>query len=181
MTDTKNKSGMTTKEMVLAAMMTALIVICSWISIPASVPFTLQTFAVFCTVSLIGGRGGLLSILAYLLLGAVGVPVFAGMKGGAGVLFGPTGGYLLGFLLIPLIYMAAQKVFGDHMVTNIAAMLLGLLVSYTLGTAWFIHESTKAVTLHQALKWCVIPFVIPDIIKMVLAVVLSSRVKKYVK
>jgi len=176
----RNHSPFTLREMILCAMMTALMVVCAWISIPTQVPFTLQTFAVFCTVFLLGGRSSFFSILTYIMLGAVGIPVFSGMKGGIGVLFGVTGGYILGFLFIALIYWGVQKVFGDHMVTNIAAALIGLLVCYAFGTAWFIHVYTDAISIHKVLKICVIPFIVPDLAKLAFAYVLTSKVKKQI-
>ena len=173
----KKRSSISVREMTAAAMMTAVTAVCAWISVPANVPFTLQTFAVFAAV-LILARGSLLSITAYLLLGAVGVPVFAGFKGGTGILLGNTGGYLIGFIFIPLICLGVEKLFGRKLIFTIPALIIGLFVCYTFGTAWFIHVSTKAVTVRQALKWCVIPFIIPDLAKLALAAVLSVRVRK---
>ena len=88
-----------TRDMALVALMTALMAICSWISIPTTVPFTLQTLGVFLACALLGGKRGSLAVFVYLLLGALGLPVFAGFSGGAGALLGSTGGYILGFLL----------------------------------------------------------------------------------
>jgi len=174
----RKRSRISIREMTAAAMMTAITAVCAWISVPANVPFTLQTFAVFAAVLLLGARGALLSIMSYLLLGAVGVPVFAGFKGGTGILLGNTGGYLIGFIFIPLICFGVEKIFGRNLIFTVPALIIGLLVCYTFGTAWFIHVSTNAVTVRQALKWCVIPFIIPDLAKLALAMVLSVRVRK---
>ena len=92
------KSFLTVRELCATALGAALMTICAWISIPAQVPFTLQTFAVFFVTALLGLKCGTLSVIVYLLLGAVGLPVFAGFKGGLGSLMGVTGGYLLGFV-----------------------------------------------------------------------------------
>ena len=89
--------------MTAIALMAVLMCLCTWIAIPAAVPFTLQTFAVFTAVELLGARRAFWSVAVYLLMGAVGLPVFSGMTGGFGVLLGQTGGYLWGFLLLPLI------------------------------------------------------------------------------
>ena len=97
-TATTNRSK--TYDMVCIAVFAVIIAICSWISIPATVPFTLQTFAIFLTVGVLGGKKGSLAVLVYILLGAVGVPVFAGFSAGIGILFGNTGGYIVGFLEI---------------------------------------------------------------------------------
>ena len=88
-------TSVTTRDMVYCAMFAVLIAVCSWISIPATVPFTLQTFGIFVTVGILGGKRGSVSVLIYLLLGAVGIPVFAGFKGGIGALLGTTGGYII--------------------------------------------------------------------------------------
>ena len=104
------ESGMTAKKtqhqkivaMVQIALFAAIIAVCSWIQIPMTVPFTMQTFAVFCALATLGGKGGTISILIYIVLGAVGVPVFAGFTGGIGILFGTTGGYIIGFLFTGL-------------------------------------------------------------------------------
>lgn len=183
MSEAIKKSKFTTKEIVLTAMMVALMAACSWISIPAAVPFTLQTFAVFCAVSLLGGRNSLFAVIGYLLIGAVGVPVFAGPSGGVGIIIGTTGGYMLGFIFITLISWAAEKLPGRKFVIKPIAMLIGMAVMYVFGTAWFMliyTSKTGAVTLIQALKWCVVPFVIPDLLKLIFALVLTERIKKYV-
>lgn len=92
-----------TYDMAYISMFTVIIAICSWISIPMTVPFTLQTFGVFAAVGILGGRRGTISVLLYILLGAIGVPVFAGFSGGLGVLTGNTGGYIVGFLFSALV------------------------------------------------------------------------------
>ena len=99
---TKTPGYAKTKDMAYIAVFAVLIAVCSWISIPTTVPFTLQTFAVFLTVGVLGGKRGSLAVLVYILLGCVGVPVFAGFSGGIGVLAGQTGGYIVGFLFSAL-------------------------------------------------------------------------------
>lgn len=178
------KSKITTKELVFTALMAVIIAVCSWISIPTTVPFTLQTFGVFMAVGLLGGKKGTISVLVYILLGAVGVPVFAGFSGGIGVLFGTTGGYIVGFLLSGLVYWAITAAFGEKLPVMIIAMALGLIVCYAFGTVWFMivyAKNTEAIGLMTALGWCVFPFIIPDCIKIALAIVLTKQLKKYVK
>ncbi|MGN1304861.1 MAG: biotin transporter BioY [Oscillospiraceae bacterium] len=178
------KSRITTKELVFTALMAVIIAVCSWISIPTTVPFTLQTFGVFMAVGLLGGKKGSLAILVYILLGAVGVPVFAGFSGGIGVLFGTTGGYIVGFLLSGLVYWAITAAFGEKLPIMITAMVLGLIVCYAFGTAWFMivyAKNAEAIGLATALGWCVFPFIVPDCIKIALAIALTKQLKKYVK
>lgn len=175
---------MKTKDMVYIALFAIIIAICSWISIPSVVPFTLQTFAVFITVYLLGGKNSLFAILLYILLGAVGLPVFAGFKGGIAALFGATGGYIIGFVFIAIIYWLIEKFTANNLVLKIAAMLAGLIVCYAFGTAWFMHiylQAGKEISLATALSWCVIPFIIPDLIKLALGVVLGIRLKPLMK
>lgn len=99
-----------TYDMVYIAVFAVLIAICSWISIPMTVPFTLQTFAVFLAVGVLGGKRGSLAVLIYILLGAVGIPVFAGFSGGIGQLLGNTGGYIIGFLFSALLMWLIEAV-----------------------------------------------------------------------
>ncbi len=174
----------TTTDLVYIAIGAALITICSWISIPTAVPFTLQTFAVFTVILTIGGERGLLSTLLYVIMGAVGLPVFSGFKGGIGAIFGSTGGYILGFFFIGLIYMAVTKLFGKKTHAEAIALILGLIVCYAFGTAWFMFiyiRNTGAVGLLSVLSWCVFPFIIPDLVKMALAFVISKRVRPELK
>ena len=169
-------------DLAYMAVCAALIAVCAWITVPAAVPFTLQTFGVFCVLGLLGGRRGTIAVLVYILLGAVGLPVFSGFNGGIGALLGTTGGYILGFIFIGLIYWGAEKLFGSKLAVRIVAMVLGLLVCYAFGTAWFMivyARRSGAIALGTALGWCVFPFIIPDLIKMALAVLVSDRLRKF--
>lgn len=167
-----------TYDMVYIGIFTVLIAICSWISIPMTVPFTLQTMGVFLTVGILGGKRGTLAVLVYILLGAIGVPVFAGFTGGIGVLISNTGGYIMGFLLAALLMWAMEKLFGKSNIVLAISMVLGLLVCYTVGTIWFMmvySANTGAVGIMTVLGWCVFPFIIPDIIKIILALTLKNK------
>lgn len=181
----KSKSYNNSKvlDMVLVAMFAVLIAVCSWVTVPLVVPFTLQTFGVFCVLGLLGGKRGTLSIIIYVLLGAVGLPVFSGFKGGVSALFGVTGGYIAGFVLTGLIFWFITKMFGTKNTVLVIAMALGLIVCYAFGTAWFVIVYSKtngAVGIMQALSMCVFPFLIPDAAKLALAVAIINFVpKKY--
>ena len=92
------------RNMVLSALFAALLCICAWISLPlGALTFTLQTFAIFLALLTLGGKWGSVSILVYIFLGAMGLPVFSGFQGGLGALFGPTGGCIFGFMLTALL------------------------------------------------------------------------------
>ncbi|MCD7731336.1 MAG: biotin transporter BioY [Oscillospiraceae bacterium] len=164
--------------------MAVIIAVCSWISIPTTVPFTLQTFGVFCALGLLGGKKGTFAVLVYIILGAVGVPVFAGFSGGIGALLGSTGGYIVGFLLSAIAYWLITKAFGDKLPVMIIAMAVGLIVCYAFGTIWFMYvyaRNTGSIGIITALGWCVFPFIIPDAIKIACAIILTKRLGKYVK
>ncbi len=172
----------TTKDMAYIGIFAALMAICSWIAIPATVPFTLQTFAVFMAVGILGGKRGSLTVLVYILLGAIGIPVFANFSGGLGVLLGTTGGYIVGFLFSALSMWAVESFFGRKPLVRIASMLLGLIICYAFGTVWFMavyFRQSGPVGIAAVLGWCVIPFIIPDLIKIALAFLLSERLRKY--
>jgi biotin transport system substrate-specific component len=178
------KRSINTLSLVYIAIGAALITVCSYITIPMAVPFTLQTFAVFMALLILGGKRGTLSVLVYILMGAVGLPVFSGFKGGLGALFGKTGGYIIGFIFIGLIYTLATHFFGKKLYVEIVALILGLAVCYAFGTGWFMYiymRDTGAVGLVTVLSWCVFPFIIPDLIKMAIAVIVSRRVRTVIK
>ncbi len=175
---TAKTKGFRTVDLAHMALGTVLIAVCSWISIPTSVPFTMQTFAVFFVLSALGGKRGTTSIIAYILLGVAGVPVFAQFTSGIGILLGNTGGYIAGFIFTGLIYWMITEFSGKKLRTEIFALVTGLIVLYAFGTAWFmiVYARTSAPAgLATVLSWCVIPFVIPDLIKLGLALTLSRR------
>lgn len=176
---TKTKS-FHVKDLAYTAIGAVLIAVCSWISVPSTVPFTMQTFAVFAVLSILGGKRGTAAIFVYLALGAVGLPVFAQFTAGFGILLGNTGGYLMGFVLTGLIYFAAEKLFGRGLFVEIVALLAGLTACYAFGTAWFmvVYARTQGpVGLMTALGWCVFPFVLPDLLKLALALTVSRRIR----
>lgn len=181
MTNTENKKKIGTIDMAYIAIGAVLIAICSWISIPVVVPFTLQTFAVFLLIMLLGGMKATISVFIYILVGAVGLPVFASFGAGIGVLFGKTGGYIIGFLLMGPLYSLITKLCGKKLWVQITALTAGLLVCYAFGTAWFMYiymRDTGEVGLISVLSWCVFPYIIPDAVKMAIAVFISKKFGK---
>jgi len=180
-------------DLVLISISTALITVSSWISIPLGpVPFTLQTMGILAVMLACGGRRGTLSILVYLALGFCGVPVFAGFKGGFAALVGPTGGFLVGFLLAALLYWLLEVILFRRLMTGpVKTWIFGALnsvifevVMYVTGVIWFMSvyaAQTSPVGLATVLGWCVIPFIIPDIVKLIAAVVTGERARKLVR
>lgn len=170
-----------TRDLCFCAIGAALIAVCAWISIPADVPFTLQTFAIFTVCGLLGGKRGTVSVLVYLLLGAVGAPVFAGFAGGPGALFGTTGGYILGFLAQAAVLWAGERLLGRSPAAFLLSGVLGLAVCYLIGSVWFLFlysRTTGPIGMATVLGWCVFPFVIPDLVKLALAMAVGKRLSR---
>ena len=174
------KSKLSVRDMAYIALLAVMMAVCSWISIPYVVPFTLQTFAVFLAVGVLGGRRGTMAVLVYLLMGAVGLPVFTGFSGGIGHLLGSTGGYIVGFVFTALVMWGMERIPGSRTVVLAVSMVLGLLVCYAFGTAWFLlvyARTTGPVGVWTAVGWCVAPYVVPDLMKLALALVLRRRLR----
>ena len=172
------RSQFTVRDMVNCAISAALITICAWICVPVlQVSFTMQTFAVFFILSLLGGRCGFLSVLLYLLLGAVGLPVFSGFQGGIGALLGVTGGYIWGFLAAALIYWIVSALLGDRLTVRLPASVLGMILCYACGTAWYQHAYAQN-SLWTVIATCVVPYILSDAVKIALALYLADRIKK---
>ena len=172
---------MTTKRMTRIALCAALLAPCAWLSVPTQPPFTMQTFGIFLTLLLLGAKDGTIAIGLYILLGALGVPVFSGFNGGMGALMGPTGGYIVGFLLICLIFgLLCGK--GAGLWLKALALLLGLAVCYAFGTLWFVKvygDMKGPISTLSALSMCVFPFIVPDLAKLALALWAGKRLEKY--
>jgi len=165
------------RDVTVSAVFSVLTAIGAWISIPlpiTPVPFTLQVFFVLLSGAVLGGRLGALAQIIYLLLGLIGLPVFAGGGSGPGVLVGPTGGYLLGFVLAAYLTgrIAEAKRF-PCLIRMTLASLAGLVPIYLLGEIglWMWLRSSLTVLL----MFGVIPFLPADIIKAIIAAYVASR------
>ena len=160
--------------MTYCAIFAALLVVCGWLCIPVGdISVTMQTFGVALALLLLGGKWGTVSIGIYLLLGAVGLPVFSGFRGGIGALAGVTGGFLWGFLISGLVFWSLER-FG-----KLPALCAGILACYICGCLWFYLYSGGGLVL--VLLRCVVPFLIPDAVKLWLAFSLSKRLNKVIK
>lgn len=171
------------RTMAQCGLFAALMCICAWVSIPfGDTVFTLQTFCLFLMLELLGGKRGSLVCLLYLLLGIAGLPVFSGFRGGLGVLLGMTGGYVWGFLVAALVYWIVTAFGGKAFPLRLLALILGLLTCYALGTAWYAGvyaAGGTGVSVGFILVRCVLPFLLPDGIKMVMALLLSAKLKQH--
>ena len=168
-------------DMVCVSMMAAFIAVCSWITIPFVVPFTLQTFGVFLAFKILGGKLGTISIALYIFLGAIGCPVFHNFHSGIYHIIGPTGGYIIGFLASGITYIALNKI--KIFIPKILILLFSLLPCYLFGTAWFSFVYIKNVSINiiYVISICVVPFIIPDIFKILLADLVGEKLKKFLK
>lgn len=170
-----------TRDLVRIALCASLIAVCAWICVPSAIPFTMQTFGVFFSLMFLGGRRGTIAIAVYAFIGCIGIPVFSGFQGGAGVLFGPTGGYIIGFLFTALLYWLLTFLFGNATAVQIVSLLIGLIACYAFGTIWYLliySRGSGSMGLAALLSLCVVPYILPDIIKLILAVFLGKKLKR---
>lgn len=168
---------MKTKTLTMTALMAAVICILGPLSVPIGpVPISFTILALYLTMILLGWKMGTVSYLIYLLIGLVGVPVFSGFSGGPGKLFGPTGGYLIGFIFLSLIGGWFVEKFQGKRLMYLLGMVLGTAVCYTFGTAWLAYQAD--LSFSAALAAGVIPFIPGDLLKMAVALLIGPMIKK---
>ncbi|MDR1558854.1 MAG: biotin transporter BioY [Clostridiales bacterium] len=170
-------SGGRVRDLAETAFFASFTAVCSQISIPlpfTPIPINCGLLSVFMAGCILGSKKGALSQIVYVLLGCVGLPVFANFHGGAGAIIGPTGGYIVGYIAAAFISGLPGKGSCHAVITGLS-MAAGLFVCYALGTAWFVISAGVHIT--DALYMCVIPFLIGDAVKIVCAIVLSKRLK----
>lgn len=164
------------KQMSLAAIMTAVTCILSPISLNIGpVPISLGTFAVSLSVCILGRNLGMLSYLLYLLLGFIGLPVFSNYGAGVEKLLGPTGGYLIGMIFLAFIGGFAVEKFSKSPIKQYLGLMLGIAFCYLLGTLWL--GKVLSMDFGKALSVGAIPFILPDAIKVLLALVLGKKIR----
>ena len=165
-----------TKQMVLIALMTAVTCVLGPLSIPlpfSPVPISLTNFAIFPAIFVLGMKNGTISFIIYLLLGAVGVPVFSSFRGGFQVLAGPTGGYLIGFIFLALIMGFALDHFDRKLVPTIIGMIIGMAVCYAFGTVWL--AKLLSLSFKEGLMMGVIPYLPGDAAKIIIAAIVGPK------
>ena len=177
------KRRTTTYTLCATALMTAVMCVLSPISIPIGpVPISLATLVVLLSVYILGTKWSIVSVVVYLILGMIGLPVFSGFSGGFAKLAGPTGGYLIGYIFLALIsgviMTFAEKKFSEKkkiIPLTFVGMLIGTLVLYAFGTVWFIL--LMDTTFAYALTVCVLPFLPFDIVKIIIAIILGRTIR----
>lgn len=165
------------KYLTSTAMMTAILCILAPFSFPiGSVPISAATFVVYLAALLLGMKRSLLCVVLYLLLGAVGLPIFNGWSGGFSHIVGPTGGYLIGYLLIAFFTGWFMKLGHNKISLIILGMIVGTLGCYAIGTIWLAYQ--LSMDARAALMAGVIPFIPGDIAKMILSIAISLSMRK---
>jgi biotin transport system substrate-specific component len=181
--------------------MIAIIAVCAWVQIPyGPVPFTLQTFALTLALCILPPSEAIAVAVGYVLIGALGLPVFSGFRGGIGVLMGYTGGYIIGYIIgmvlaSAVLYFARRSVEADvnrrrernidssrklYVLVNIGYMifagLIFIIVAYTFGTIWYVQVSGAGWA--TAFMVCVAPFIAPDVLKIIAAVACAQALNR---
>lgn len=163
--------------MAKVALMAAVMCILGPFSIQVGpIPISFTNLVIYFSVYLLGTWKGTLSYLVYMLLGVIGLPVFSGGQGGIPKLFGVTGGYIIGFVFTALISGIFIEKWKNHPLLHLLGMILGTAVCYGFGTVWFVVLT--ASTFWGALCVCVFPFVVGDFIKMLIAVLLGTKIRE---
>ena len=171
---------MKTRDMVLTAVFAAVISVISPFVIPIGpIPLSLATFAIYLAGASLNWKYSTLAVIVYVALGAIGIPVFSGFEGGFQKLIGPTGGFLIGYILCALtigliIHKHAKKKW-----LYPVAMVAGTVVLYAFGTAWFMYS--LQYTMAAALMACVVPFLLGDAIKIILASIIAPQLRKVIQ
>lgn len=169
---TTNK--LSTRKLVLIALMTAITCIFAPLSIPipvSPVPISLTNLVIFISIYILGFKDATISYIVYLLLGLVGLPVFSGFTGGFGKLAGPTGGYLIGFIFLALIAGLFVDKFPKNRVLAVVGMIIGMAVTYIFGTEWLAIQ--LKMTFVAALSVGVLPYLIGDAVKIIIAIIIG--------
>lgn len=172
-------SKFNTKQLALIGLMAAIICVLGpfALNIPISpVPISLGTLAVYFVVSVLGMKLGTISVIIYILLGTVGLPVFSNFSGGIAKLLGPTGGYIIGYIFMALICGFFIDKWSDNIVLSFLGMILGTAVCYLFGTIWLAFQA--GMSFPEALAAGVIPYIPGDLIKLILAMAVGYQIRK---
>lgn len=165
------------KDIAIISVAAAMICVVSPVSIPiGDIPISLATFIIYLIAAIIGPKKGTISVLVYILVGIIGVPVFSNYRAGISVIVGVTGGYIVGYIPLALltgifIYKCKGKIWMYPI-----GMILGTIVCYFIGTIWYMFNTHN--NLMGSLLVCVVPFLLFDLIKIVLSSVLAYLMNK---
>lgn len=173
----KNTKKINTHQLTLIGVMAAVTCILGPLSLPIGiVPISITNLAIYFSVYVLGQKRGTLSYIVYLLIGLIGLPVFSGFSGGFTKLFGPTGGYLIGFIFMAFISGIFIEKFSNKIFMCFLGMTLGTIVAYIFGTTWLAYQAN--LTFKATLAVGVLPFIPGDVVKMVIASLIGPQIKK---
>ncbi len=179
----KHKKQAYIRSMAMIAMCTSVIIISAWIAIPFAVNITMQLAAIFVVSLLFELKTSLISILLYIFIGICGLPVFSGYNSGLSALLGPSGGFIISFIFIPPVITIFKKTKKSIKAMSVFAMLLCLIICYFVGTLWYwkIYANNSNIRMFDAFAVCVLPFIVPDLLKILLSSIVSSKLYKHIK
>ena len=167
------------RTLVQISLFAGLMAVCSWIAVPFQIPFTMQTFALFLASGVLGGKKSLAVVMVYILLGVIGLPVFSGGRAGVGALFDLTGGFIVGFL--PCAYISGVLCEKTKRPTFMGlSMFAGLICHYIFAVLW-ICIVYGGYGLTSAISLAILPFIVPDTVKIALAALVSAKIKKHIR
>ena len=166
-----------TRQLTLIGVIAAVTCILGPFSLPIGiVPISLTNLVIYFSIYVLGGKRGTLSYIVYLFIGLVGLPVFSGFSGGFPKLFGPTGGYLIGFIFMAFISGIFIDKFSNKIYMCFLGMVIGTIVTYIFGTAWLAYEAH--IAFNKALAIGVFPFIPGDMVKIIIASIIGPQIKK---
>ena len=176
---TASRPALSARQMTITGLATAVTCIIGPVAVPipvSPVPLSLTMLALYLAAYVLGMKLGFISCLLYLLLGAVGLPVFSGFSGGLAKLSGPTGGYLIGFLFLSLLCGFFIQRFPGKVWVHAAGMVCGAAVCYLFGTAWLAVQMD--LTFRAALTIGVLPYLPGDVIKIIIALMIGPLLRR---
>lgn len=162
---------------VLIALFSAIISVSAFISIPFfALPITMQSLGIALSLFLLGGKRGALSVLLYIFIGAVGLPVFSGFTGGFGALFGANGGFIFGFIIEAFIFLLLEALLPRNDYSKIIAYTISHIVLYFSGALWYFLGFTGGESFLSVLSLLVLPYILPDIVKLFVAFLIYKKI-----
>lgn len=168
------------KNITLTALMAAFLCVSAPVTIPVGpIPLSAANFVIMLCSVLLGAKRGVAAVALYILIGALGIPVFSGFSGGIGKILEPTGGFIIGYLSLSLIIGALSQKFGEKKWSYPLSMVFGTAVLYIIGTAWYVITTAQPIT--AALAVCVLPFIIGDTAKIVVASLVAPPLGKILR
>jgi len=169
------RSRITIREMVFTALFAAVLCVVAPFSLGVPVPLSFATLVIYIAAGSLSWKCGVLSVVLYVMLGAVGLPVFSNFRGGFHMVAGLTGGYIIGYIPLALATGVITEMFEKKIWAHVFAMVIGTILLYTIGTAWFMLQSGNSLAVSLAL--CVTPFLIGDVLKIAVASVTAPKLR----